>query len=150
MISGINITPIEELSLLTEYTTNESKKLTQKLRNAYIDNPKKGVTEVLAKLGERYGSNIVLTKAHLDKLTNFPKIGQKDNKKLQEFGDVVLELQCAKDNGRLQGLRILDEPIFMKLVLVKLPGDVQNRWQKHAFSYKEKHGVDYPPFIEFS
>ena len=150
MISGINITPSEELSLLIEYTTNESKKLTQKLRNAYIDKPKKGVTEVWAKLGERYGSNIVLTKAHLDKLTNFPKIGLKDNKKLQEFGDVVLELQCAKDNGRQQGLKILDEPIFMKPVLVKLPGDVQNRWQKHAFSYKEKYGVDYPPFTEFS
>ena len=38
----------------------------------------------------------------------------------------------------------------MKPVLVKLPGDVQNRWQKHAFSYKEKQGVDYPPFTEFS
>jgi hypothetical protein len=65
-----------------------------------------------------------LTKAYLDKLTNFPKIGFKENKKLQIFGD-LLELQCAKEDGRFQGLRILDEPIYLKPVLTKLPGDIQ-------------------------
>ena len=102
MTRNINITPSEELSLIIEYTTNESKKLVQKLRNAYIENPEKGVAEVWTKLGERYGSNVVLTKAYVDKLTNFPKIEFKDNKKLQEFGDLLLELQCAKEDGRLQ------------------------------------------------
>jgi hypothetical protein len=41
MTRNINITPSEELSLIIEYTTNESKKLIQKLRNAYIENPEK-------------------------------------------------------------------------------------------------------------
>jgi hypothetical protein len=108
------------------------------------------VAEVWTKLGERYGSNVALTKAYVDKLTNFPKIGFKDNKKLQEFGDLLLELQCAKEDGRLQGLRILDEPIYLKPVLTKLPGDIQTRWQRYAFSYKRNHDVDYPPFAEFS
>jgi hypothetical protein len=150
MIKGINITPSEELSLMIEYTTNDSKKLTQKLRNAYIDNLDKGVTEVWAKLGERYRSNIVVTKAHLEKLTNFPKIAFKDHKKLQEFGDLVLELECVKGNGRLQGLKILDEPIFFKPVLTKLPGVIQNRWQRHPFYYNKNNRADYPPFTEFS
>jgi hypothetical protein len=57
MTRNINITPSEELSLIIEYTTNESKKLVQKLRNAYIENPEKGVAEVWTKLGERYGSS---------------------------------------------------------------------------------------------
>jgi hypothetical protein len=91
-----------------------------------------------------------LTKAYVDKLTNFPKIGFKDYKKLQEFCDLLLELQCAKEDGRLQGLRILDEPIYLKPVLTKLPGDIQTRCQRHAFSYKRNHDVDYPPFAEFS
>ncbi|CAB4036673.1 Hypothetical predicted protein [Paramuricea clavata] len=68
MTRNINITPSEELSLIIEYTTNESKKLVQKLRNAYIENPEKGVAEVWTKLGERYWSNVVLTKAYVDKL----------------------------------------------------------------------------------
>ena len=146
MIKNISITPSEELSLIIEHTTNDSKKLVQKLRNAYISNPERGVTEVWTKLGGRYGSNVVLTKAHLDKLTNIPK----DHKKLQEFGDLVLELQCAKEDGRLQGLKILDEPVYLKPILTKLPSDIQSRWQRHAFSYNRQHGVDYPPFVEFS
>lgn len=150
MTRNIGITPSEELSLIIQYTTNDSKKLVQKLRNAYIANPKKGVAEVWIRLGERYGSNVVLTKAHLDKLANIPKIGFKDNKRLQEFGDLLLELQCAKEDGHLQGLRILDEPIFLKPVLTKLPTDIQTRWQRHAFSFNRKHGVDFPPFAEFS
>jgi hypothetical protein len=35
MTRNINITPSEELSLILEYTTNESKNLVKKLRNAY-------------------------------------------------------------------------------------------------------------------
>jgi hypothetical protein len=41
MTRNINITPCEELSLIMEYTTNESKKLVQKLRNAYLKTRKR-------------------------------------------------------------------------------------------------------------
>jgi hypothetical protein len=102
------------------------------------------------KLSERYGTNVVLTKAYVDKLTNFPKIGFKDNKKLREFGDLLFELQWAKKDGRLQGLRILDEPIYLKPVPTKLPGNIQTKWQRHAFSYKKSHDVDYPSFAVYS
>ena len=43
MIRNINITPSEELSLMIEYTTKESKRLVQRLQNAFIANPKEGV-----------------------------------------------------------------------------------------------------------
>jgi hypothetical protein len=46
MIRHVNITPSEELSLITEHTTKNSKKLVQQLRSAYIKNPAKGVKEV--------------------------------------------------------------------------------------------------------
>ena len=80
----------------------------------------------------------------------FPKIGYRDAKKLQELGDLLLELECAKSDGSLQGLRVLDEPMYLRPVVVKLPGDVQGRWQRHAFRYKTGHRVDYPPFEEFA
>ena len=70
MIRHVHITPSEEHSLV------------QQLRSAYIKNPAKGVKEVLKRLDERFGSSIVVTKAHLDKLTQFPKIGYRDAKKL--------------------------------------------------------------------
>ena len=150
MLKDIDITPQEELSLLNEYTSEESRKLVQSLRNACIQNPAKGVKEVWVKLGERFGSDVVLTKAYLDKIGSFPKVGYRDNKKLQELGDLLLSLQCAKDDGQLKGLRILDEPVFLRPIMAKLPNDIQGRWQRHAFRYKTEKHTDYPPFSEFS
>ena len=150
MIRHVNITPSEELSLISEYTTKNSKKLVQQLRSAYIRNPAKGVKEVWKKLDERFGTSIALTKAHLDKLTDFPKVGYKDPKKLQELGDLLLELECAKSDGSLPGLRILDEAMYIKPIIAQLPGDIQGRWQRQAFRYKTEHGVEFPPFEEFS
>ena len=150
MVRNVHITPSEELSLITEYTTNSAKTLVQKLRNTFIRNAEAGLREVWRKLEQHYGSNVVLTKVHLDKLSNVPKISYKDNKKLQEFGDLLLELECAEDDGRLQGLRILDKPIYLKPIVAKLPGDVQTRWQTHAFRYMSEKRVEYPPFREFS
>ena len=92
MIAGVKISPSEQLSLIIEYTTNESKRLAQRLRNAYIDNPGEGLKEVWCKLGERFGSNSVVTQVHLQKINSFPKIGKQNNKQLQEFGDLLLEL----------------------------------------------------------
>ena len=62
----------------------------------------------------------------------------------------MLELECAKNDGSLPGLRILDEAMYLKPIITKLPGDIQGRWQRHAFRYKTDHGVEYPPFEEFS
>ena len=150
MTSDVNITASEELALMLEYTAGESKRLVQRLRNAYIENPSAGVRESWKKLGERFGSTAVITNVQLNKLTMFPALASKDNKGLQELGDLLLELQCAKEDGGLAGLKILDEPAFLKPVLVKLPQDLQGRWQRHAYRYKTQHHVDYPPFREFS
>ena len=72
MIKGVNLSPSEQLSLIIEHTTNESKRLVQRLRNAYIENPGEGLKQVWCKLGERFGSNAVVTQVHLAKLNSFP------------------------------------------------------------------------------
>ena len=150
MIRGVNLSPSEQLSMMIENTTNKSKRLVQRLGNAYIENPEEGIKEPWRKLGERFGSNAVVTQVHLEKLKTFPKIGNRENKQLQEFGDLLLELQCAKNDGALSGLKILDEPAYLRPVVTKLPDDLQGRWQRHAFKYKSQCNVDYPPFNEFS
>ena len=150
MLSGINITPSEELSLMVEYTSNEAKKLVQRLRNAYIERPSEGVKIAWKKMGERFGSSAVLTQAHLNKLNAVSVIGRRDNKKIQELADLLMELQCAKHDGSLTGLAVLDEPTYIKPIVGKLPEDIQNRWQRHAYRYKVQRRVDYPPFDEFA
>jgi len=93
MVNEVNITASEELALMLEYTTGESKKLVQRVRNAYIENPTTGVRESWKKLRERFGSTAIITNVYLNKLTTFPVLAPKNNKGLQELGDLLLELQ---------------------------------------------------------
>ena len=140
----MKISPSEQLSLIIEYTTKESKRLAQRLRNAYIDNPGEGLKEVWYKSGERFGSNSVVAQVHLQKINSLPKRGMQNNKQPQEFGDFLLELQFAKNDGRLKGLQILDLPAYLRPIVAKVPADLQGRWPKHAFKYKTQQVVDYP------
>ena len=68
----------------------------QRLCNTYVANPDKGVLELWKKLDERYGGNAVLVKAHLDRVSSFPKINYGDNKMIQDLADLLMELNCAK------------------------------------------------------
>ena len=99
MTNNINIIPSEELTLMIEYTSSQSKKIVQRLRNAYIKNPAEGVKQAWKKIGERFCSNAVVTEVHLNKLKAFPKIAHKDDKGLQELGDFLLELVCKNGRG---------------------------------------------------
>ena len=74
----MKLSPSEQLSLIIEYTTNESKRLVQKLRNAYVYNPAEGLEQVWKKLRERFGSNSVLVEAYLQRATKFPRIGDRE------------------------------------------------------------------------
>ncbi|KAK3735147.1 hypothetical protein QZH41_001892 [Actinostola sp. cb2023] len=77
-------------------------------------------------------------------------IGGKGNIKLQELGDLLLELVCAKNGGGFKGLGILDEPTYLRPIVEKLPDDLQRRWQRHAYRYKVNNTIDYPPFAALS
>ncbi|PFX28554.1 hypothetical protein AWC38_SpisGene6700 [Stylophora pistillata] len=127
MTREVNITGSEELALMIEHTTGEPKRLVQRLCNAYAENPAAGVREFWKKLSERFGSTAVVTQVHPNKLIMFPTLTPKDNKGLQELGDLLLELQCAKQDGGLTGLKILDEPAFLKPLLAEIPSDLQSK-----------------------
>ena len=89
MVNEVNITASEELALMLEYTTAESKRLVQRVRNAYIENPIAGVRESWKKLP----STAIITNVYLNNLTTFPALAPKNNKGLQELEDLLLELQ---------------------------------------------------------
>ncbi len=60
MIHGINLTPSEEPNVIIEHTSDESHKLAQCIRNAYVSKPTEGVTVLWQKLAERFGSSSVI------------------------------------------------------------------------------------------
>jgi len=56
------------------------------------------------RLEECYGSAEMIENALLTKLEEFPKISNKDNEKLRELGDLLLEMEAARKVGFLPGL----------------------------------------------
>lgn len=54
-----------------------------------------------SRLAECYGAPEMTENALFKKLDVFPKISNRDYAKLRELGDLLMELQAAKDDGYL-------------------------------------------------
>jgi len=70
MTREVNITASEELALMIEYTTGESKRVVQRLHNAYAENPAAGIRESWKKYGEHFRSTAVVTLSAPEQASN--------------------------------------------------------------------------------
>lgn len=113
-----------------------------------INHPEDGLRAVWNRLDEYYGAPEVIESSLFKRLESFPKIPKKDGHKLRELGDLLMEIQAAK-NGHQLGLSYLDTPRGVNPVVQKLPVYLQEKWLTLGFKYKEDHGVLYPPFSVF-
>ena len=77
MTNDVNITANEELALMLEYTTGESKRLVQRLRNAYIENPSAGVRESWKKVRRTFWLNRSHYQCAFEQTHDVPCIGTK-------------------------------------------------------------------------
>lgn len=102
--SDLNLTPREELDLLTKWLEPQSAEQAKRIRAVHINNASSGFKMVWQRLKECYGSAEMIENALLKKLEEFPKISNKDNEKLWELGDLLLELEAARKDGFLPGL----------------------------------------------
>lgn len=105
---------------------------------------------VWQRLEECYGTPEVIEDALLKKIEHFPRLTNKDNIKLRELSDILLELECAKQDGALPGLMCLDTPRGVKQIVEKLPFNLQEKWTAVGSKYKEDYRVAFPPFCVFS
>jgi len=87
--------------------------------------------------------------ALFNKLERFPKLSNKDPRRLRELGDLLLELQTAKAEGYLPGLTYLDTSRGISSILEKLPYSLQEKWMLQGTRYKQECGVSFPPFSFF-
>ena len=86
-----------------------------------------------------------------NKLANFPKLTNKDNKRLYELSDILSEIEYYKEDPKLKCLlSYFDSSSGIKPIVGKLPYGLQEKWITRATRYKTQHGVAFPPFTEFS
>lgn len=145
----LQLLPQEELDLLAKWLGPQSAAQARRIRAAYIHNPGTGLNMVWQRLEECFGAPEIIEHALLKKVEDFPKVSNRENQRLRELGDLLLEIQAAKQNGHLPGLSHLDTAHGVNPILTKLPYNLQEKWVTVASKYKRDYNVSYPPFSFF-
>lgn len=146
----LNLSAREELDLMTKWLGAESSEQAKRIRAVHVLNPAAGVNMVWQRLEECYGTPEVIEDALLKKIEHFPRLTNRDNVKLRELGDILLELECAKEDGALPGLSYLDTARGVTQIVEKLPYNLQEKWTSLGSKFKEDNRVAFPPFSVFS
>ncbi|XP_039870639.1 uncharacterized protein LOC120723317 [Simochromis diagramma] len=149
-IKDLHVTAQEELDLMVKWLGVESGHQAKRIRAVHVFNPAAALNLVWQRLEECYGSPEVVENALLKKIEQFPKLNNRDNTKLRELGDVLQEIECAKDGGYLPGLSYLDTARGVNPIVEKLPYGLQEKWIATGAKCKEEHKVVFPPFSVFS
>ncbi len=79
----------------------------KRICHVHVYYPEAALKKAWDTLCECYASPEVIEKALFKKLDEFPRISSKDWVKLRELGDLLMELQAAKEDGYLPGLASL-------------------------------------------
>ncbi len=97
-------------------------------------------------LDECYGAPEVIENSLLERADHFPKISNKDYKRLRQLGGILMELQAAKQEGTIPGLAYVDTARGISGIVQKLPFSLQEKWMTLGYAYKAQYKVAFPPF----
>ena len=100
----------EELDLLVKWLGKESSEHIKRIRAVHVTNPEAALRMSWTRLRECYATPEARESALFKRLDNFPCLTSRENIKLRERSDLLMELLSAKGDGYLPGLSYLDTP----------------------------------------
>lgn len=120
------------------------------IRTANTTYPKRGLERIWSRLQERYGSPELVESALKTKLRDYPRITNRDSKRLYELVDILAEIEAIKEDPNYSALlSYFDSSSGINPIVNKLPFNIQEKWTMRASNYKTKKSVPYPPFSYF-
>ncbi|XP_057699488.1 collagen alpha-1(XI) chain-like isoform X2 [Corythoichthys intestinalis] len=148
--SNIGLTATEMLDLLVKWLGPESKKHVLRIRSVHASYPNVALEKAWTRLQECYAAPEVTERSLFKRLDDFPKIAAKDHAKLRDLGDLLMELEGAKEEGYLTGLSYLDTARGIGPIIEKLPYGLQDKWLSVGSKFKEENEGLFPPFDFFT
>lgn len=148
-VTGLNLTEKEEIDLLVKWLGRESAEHVKHIRAVHVNDSKKGLQMAWQRLNECYGAAEVVKESLWRRVDSFGKISNKDHQRFRELGDLMMELQAAKEEGELPGLAYLETARGISSIVQKLPFALQEKWMTQGSRYKNEHKVLFPPFSFF-
>ncbi|XP_070196629.1 uncharacterized protein [Littorina saxatilis] len=150
VMTELSVSPQEELDLLVKHLGFESSKYAQSIRASNAADPARGLRLLWRRLDERFGSPELVEARLRERIESFPQITKKDSRKLYDLCDLCDEINSAKDDENLGPLlKVYDTSIGTNKIVAKLPPNLKHKWTERASSYKQRHGVVFPPFTFF-
>ncbi|XP_056017291.1 uncharacterized protein LOC130053762 [Ostrea edulis] len=146
------VTPSEELDLMIKWLGPDSSRQAECIKTASAGNHVDALHKLWDRLDIRYGSPELIEACLRNKLTNFPKLSNTpaDSKRLYDLYDLLSEIQCVKANPLYSSvLAMYDSSTGVNQIVSRLPTNLQEKWSSRANTYKNQHGMLFPPFSYF-
>ncbi|KAK0152984.1 hypothetical protein N1851_005351 [Merluccius polli] len=87
-------------------------------------------------LQERYGNELKVATALIEKASKWPQIKTEDGKALSAFS--VFLISCRNAMEDIDYMEEMDNPTTMRTIISKLPFKMRERWRVHAYGIQEK------------
>ena len=96
----------------------------------------RGYAKALRLLQEKYGNELKVATALIEKASKWPQIKSEDAKALNAFS--VFLVSCRNVMEDIDYMEEMDNPTNMRAIIAKLPFRTRERWRVHAFDIQEK------------
>ena len=146
--------PEDQIEVFETHTGGEAKTLVRLLSSNFKMNANYVVMNIKNELRRRFGSELAVAKALLQKIVNFPKMFDNEapdelSQKMRDFSDLCLQTSFrVKADGELS---LLNTPIGLQFVREKLPGYLNKDWSRYRYAYfLENPEMSHPRFDIFA
>ena len=136
----------ERLYYLEQFTSGTPREIVRSCVHmpAYL-----GYSEARKRLDNRYGDKFLLAQSYLKKLDQWPVVRGDDVKRLDEFTTFLIG--CRNAMLSTDGVKVLDFPSSLRLIVSKLPIYLQDRWARcaDAIIHQERGTVTFDRLVTF-
>ena len=136
------------LNRLIKYTEGEAKEL---IKHCVHEDKNECYNKALELLEKEYGNKFKLSCAFMEQLRTWPLLKQNDASAFKRFYRFLLKCQTLQKSGELE---VLDSPLSIRQIQLKLPAPHQDRWSKiveqtRRTSGREAKFQDFVSFVDF-
>ena len=96
------------------------------IENCFLTPNRATYNEAWSILEERFGNAVLVTSAFRKKIDDWPKIGDRDRKALQQFSDFLKQVQVA--SLTYEKLSVLDDEFENEKLVKKIPNWLASKW----------------------
>lgn len=125
----------DKLYFLEQYTRGEPRDLIKSCQHMPAS---RGYDQALRLLHERYGNEVKIASALMEKAFKWPKIKSEDGKALSAFS--LFLLCCRNTMEDIEYMDELDNPTNLRVVASKLPYKLMEKWRAQAYEIQEQRG----------